>query len=120
MEQMHGKRAIVLVWVVVAVLFLGYDIPAFSDCAAPGDVMWDVVQNCGEPSWVQVGEQRAQGQYFAPNHITDGWYTQGPIITAIPMEVEQWVYNYGHTRFVRIFTFQNGVLTSIDHGGYGY
>ncbi len=121
MRYDYRKGLFVLACMVIAgVFFLGHSSPAFADCAMSGDLMWDVVQNCGEPSWVEAGQQRTFGQYFVPHRMRDGWLVEGPVIGEVPVDVEQWVYNYGPTRFVRILTFQNGILKSISRGGYGY
>ncbi len=34
--------------------------------------------------------------------------------------IEEWTYNLGPNRFLRILTFRNGVLANIKTGGYGY
>jgi hypothetical protein len=121
MRHVYRKRSFRLVWVMVAgVIFLGHSTPAFSECAFVGDLMWDVVRNCGEPTQVEVGQERIIGQYFIPHRMRDGWLVEGPVIGEVPVDLEQWVYNLGPTRFVRILTFQNGILKSISHGGYGH
>ena len=93
---------------------------SFSDCARVGDLMSDVVAYCGEPTQVTVGEKRQLGQFFVPYHVRDGWLVQGPFIGEVPVEVEEWVYNFGPTRFMRILSFENGILRSVRYGGYGY
>ncbi len=34
--------------------------------------------------------------------------------------IEEWTYNYGPSKFLRIFSFTNGKLTDVSTGGYGY
>lgn len=34
--------------------------------------------------------------------------------------VEEWTYNFGPDKFIRIFTFRNGKLVDIRTGGHGY
>jgi hypothetical protein len=34
--------------------------------------------------------------------------------------VEEWEYNFGSTRFIRYLQFENGRLTRITEGDYGY
>jgi hypothetical protein len=93
---------------------------SFSDCARVGDLMSDVVANCGEPTQVNIGERKQVGEFFVPYHVRDGWLLQGPFIGEVPVDVEEWVYNLGRTRFMRILRFENGILRSIRNGGYGY
>jgi hypothetical protein len=35
------------------------------------------------------------------------------------VEIEEWTYNLGPSSFVYNLTFENGVLTRIESGGYG-
>ena len=101
-------------------VWLAHDTLSFSDCARIGDLMSDVVANCGEPSEVRVGEVKQIGQYFVPSHVRDGWLLQGPFIGEVPLDVEEWVYNFGPGRFIRILRFENGILRAINRGGYGW
>ena len=82
--------------------------------------MSNVVANCGEPTHVEIGGRRQLGQFFIPYHVGDGWLLQGPFIGEVTVDVEEWVYNLGPTRFMRILRFENGILKSIRNGGYGY
>ena len=36
------------------------------------------------------------------------------------MEIEEWTYNFGSTSFMIHLTFENGRLTRIESGEYGY
>jgi hypothetical protein len=76
------------------------------DCsAAPislGDLKQDVLSRCGAPTATYVhAEARERGA------------------RTLYETVEDWRYNLGPYRLVRIFTFRNGRLTAIDTGGYG-
>jgi hypothetical protein len=82
--------------------------------------MSDVVANCGEPTEVRSGERKQLGEFFVPYHVRDGWLLQGPFIGEVPVDVEEWVYNFGRLRFMYILRFENGILRSISQGGYGY
>ncbi|MEN6321862.1 MAG: DUF2845 domain-containing protein [Syntrophaceae bacterium] len=35
------------------------------------------------------------------------------------VEIEEWTYNLGSSRFIYYLTFENGELTRIESGGYG-
>lgn len=73
-----------------------------------GDLKSDVVQKCGEPTWKDLHEEelidRLNTGVERKNFVT----------------VEEWTYNLGPNRFVRILTFRNGKLVDIRTGGYGY
>jgi len=44
----------------------------------------------------------------------------GGTVRKVYVTIEEWTYNFGPSRFVRIFTFRNGSVTDIRTGGYGY
>lgn len=73
-----------------------------------GATRYDVINLCGEPDW------------------RDGWTDTlsagvwGPIQVYNPLFIEQWYYNQGPDRLLRLFTFHNLRLVRIDHLGYGW
>jgi len=88
-------------------------------CAQRGDTMSAVLYNCGEPTWVDR-RQEWRWQTVPAGTIVDGWYVgRQPRTMKILLEIEQWTYDLGRNKFIRIFTFENGILTSIETGGYG-
>jgi hypothetical protein len=42
------------------------------------------------------------------------------IATVVRVTVEEWVYNDGPARFMRILTLENGKVVSIRKGNYGF
>jgi hypothetical protein len=40
-------------------------------------------------------------------------------VLKVSVKVEEWTYNSGPDRFLRIFSFRNGTITDIRTGGYG-
>lgn len=68
----------------------------------------EVIIKCGDPSWTNSSSQ----------YIIDNAYT--PFETRMSIVTEQWIYNLGPNRFVRILGFQNSRLINIDEGDYGY
>lgn len=56
----------------------------------------------------------------APTSVTRRTVTRGlPYGYFETVEVEEWTYNPGPSSFVYYLTFENGVLTRIEAGGYG-
>jgi len=83
-----------------------------SDCGdgdnlAIGDSKLEVFQKCGAP--VRVG--RGKG---GEKELTD----PDTVVRRI-LDSDYWTYDFGPSRFVRMLTFQNGRLKSIERGGYG-
>jgi hypothetical protein len=67
----------------------------------------EVELTCGAPVqrdvWIEHVEERA-----------------GDLIVGRSIQRERWVYNFGPSRFLRIFEFANGRLVAQRTGGYGY
>jgi hypothetical protein len=62
-----------------------------------GDTRADVFLKCGEPTFKEMRSE--------------------PHRRAVVV-VEEWTYNFGPGRFLRILTFRNSVLSSIKAGAY--
>jgi hypothetical protein len=86
--------------------------PAKGDCSeqvvSVGDTKSDVLAKCGEPAWKDTHEEAFQ------ERLDSGLERRVYVI------VDEWTYNLGPDRFVRILTFRNGKLADIRTGGYGY
>jgi hypothetical protein len=98
-------------------LLLGASLPAHAfRCGtriiSPGDHSSKVLQFCGEPDAVQSRlAQRSfvadVGHVFIPGFVEDVW-------------IEEWTYNFGSHRLMRLVRLENGVVADIRHLGYGY
>lgn len=73
-----------------------------------GDLKTDVLAKCGEPTWKDVHQEEFK------ERLETG------LTRSVFVNVEEWTYNLGTNRFVRILTFRNGKLADIKTGGYGY
>ncbi len=86
--------------------------PAERECSeqvvSRGDLTADVVAKCGNPSWKDVHQEEFK------EHLDSG------LDRKVMVTVEEWTYNLGPNRFVRILTFRNGKLVDIRTGNYGY
>lgn len=72
-----------------------------------GDSKTDVLARCGEPSLKDSHVEEIREKLDGTEHKT--------FVT-----IEEWTYNLGPTRFVRILTFRNSTLANIKTGKYGY
>jgi hypothetical protein len=89
-------------------------------CARRGDTMSMVLANCGEPTWVDT-RREWRSRVVPAGTIIDGWYvTKVPRTIRVQVEIEQWTYDLGRSKFVRFLAFENGILISITTGGYGH
>lgn len=84
-----------------------------------GDRTMDVVAKCGPPDWKDEHfEQRLERVYNDP-YRKDQDYRE-PVAAVVDVRVEEWFYNCGPHRFIRILRFENSTLVEIETGGYGY
>lgn len=72
-----------------------------------GDTKGEVRIKCGEPVWKDSREEETIEM------LDEG--RKKKVIIAI----DEWTYNFGPSRFIRIYQFENGRLTDIRTGGYG-
>ncbi len=86
--------------------------PAERECSeqavSRGDTTTDVTAKCGAPSWKDVHQEEFR------ERLDSG------LFRTVVVNVEEWTYNLGPNRFVRILTFRNGKLVDIRTGSYGY
>ena len=90
-----------------------------------GDPMDKVLAQCGEPSYVQTWEEeRVMREFFEerdPRYRYRREFTyREPILVKIEVKIEEWTYNHGPHRFVDYVRFENGLVTEIFSGDYGY
>jgi hypothetical protein len=72
-----------------------------------GDMKSEVLAKCGEPAWKDSHQEELRER-------REGGQEHRVFVT-----VEEWTYDFGPNRFMRIITFRNGVVTDIRSGGYG-
>jgi len=88
------------------------DAPAYRECSEQvvtiGDSKSDVLAKCGEP-YLKDGHLEELSEKLESGQVRKTF-----------VNVEEWTYNLGPARFVRILTFKNGKLVDISTGGYGY
>lgn len=74
-----------------------------------GDTKYEVLHRCGQPDYREhlppYGVEKRYSPYEKHHFYVDE---------------EEWFYNFGSNRFVKILTFRNGYLRDIRQGGYGF
>ncbi len=81
------------------------------DLISVGDRRMEVLHSCGEPDFVDSWEESRSGHFYYFGH----WYPNTET-----MVIEEWSYNFGPSRFIRILRFENGRLENIETSGYGF
>jgi len=92
-----------------------------SRIVSTGDRKQDVLRKCGDPSHVEYrGEVRTRRDVGPRIQGTQIGLSRRPLFVEELVTVEEWEYNFGSSRFIRYLQFENGRLTSIMEGDYGY
>jgi hypothetical protein len=97
-------RAVTLCWLLMA------------SANARADDSWrcgDRIVTVGE-SWTEVLEKCGQ-----PTSVKRRWESSRPRGRPLRRPVDDWTYDRGPNEFVRILTFADGILRSVETGDYG-
>ncbi len=92
----------------------GSELHAFrcgNDLIQEGDLKIEVLRACGEPISIESWEEVKSIPIYRYGIL---WHTVAAV------KVEEWVYNLGPNRFMRIVRFENGRVKKIEAGDYGY
>lgn len=90
--------------------------PRVSQCDGrfrEGDAKHELLARCGEPASRDVWEER-RGELVragGTEQVLGGWFT---------IVHEVWTYNFGPNRLQQIVRLENGRVTRVESGGYGY
>jgi hypothetical protein len=90
-----------------------------------GDTRAEVIQKCGESTFVDSWEEELIQRDFGAFRNYDprtGRYegSREPILVKVQVKIELWTYNLGSTQFTRYLRFENGILKEITTGAKGY
>jgi hypothetical protein len=90
-----------------------------------GDTKPKVLQNCGEPDYVDSWEEvRISKNYSStirpePRSLPYG-HDREPFLVKEYVTIDVWTYNLGSTSLIRYLTFEKGILREITTGDRGY
>ena len=90
-----------------------------------GDHQAKILNMCGEPAAIHSHNIYRSG--FPATQITTrerGVRHEDELIvhnrSVVEVVVEEWTYNFGPRRLMRVIRFENGIVTSVKRLGYGY
>lgn len=72
-----------------------------------GDTRTDILIKCGEPLYKNSHHEELKERFDDTS------------VRTVVVTVEEWTYNFGPQRFLRVITFRNGAVVDIRTGGYG-
>ena len=85
--------------------------PAGPECGgrllSTGDTKSDVLIRCGEPFYKSSHLEELKERF------------EGAGVRTVTVTIEEWTYNFGPQRFMRIITFRNGTVIDVRTGNYG-
>jgi hypothetical protein len=85
-----------------------------------GDSTYDVHTRCGEPKFkTKRMELRTIRTWVGAPCVRPGAQCGYSVERTIEVQVEEWIYDFGPTQFVRYVTFEDGRLLRIVTGDYG-
>ena len=106
------KRAFLVALVSIIGLLIAGASPAEYRCEGKvisvGDTSGELLMKCGEPDWKQSHTEEIIDTRDKDRRLR------------ILITVEEWTYNLGPDRFMRIYRLQNGRVVDILLGGYGF
>mgnify|MGYP006275523959 FL=1 len=115
--QAIAPRAVLPVfwgWVALVGFLLLFQVPSALALRCDGAIIDEgtakpeVLHRCGDPTW---RDRRVVETLERKGH--DRWNIRSDVI-------EEWLYNFGPTRLLRILTFQNGTLRKVRTAGHGF
>jgi hypothetical protein len=123
----YGINAIVIIAILCIFRSVGAE-NAFrcgTQLVSQGDTRAEVIQKCGEPTFVDSWEEELIQRDFGAVRDYDprtGRYegSRAPFLVKIQIKVDLWTYNLGSTQFTRYLRFENGILQDITTGAKGY
>ena len=90
-----------------------------------GDTRAEVIQKCGEPTFVDSWEEELIQRDFGAVRNFDPRTSKyegsrEPFLVKVQVKIDLWTYNLGSTQFTRYLRFENGILKEITTGAKGY
>jgi hypothetical protein len=80
-----------------------------------GDTKYDVYRRCGNPDF-----QDTRTVYRSVRIRGSGLGQPGlDVYETIPVQIDEWTYNFGPDRFIELITFENGRIINIRPLDYG-
>ena len=124
MRQLLGKIGLVAVAVVTAVA--GYQATARADdsmrcenkLVKTGAAPYEVRATCGNPDDIQARTEMRTVRRAVTVPCATG-YCSSFVEDSVPVNVEEWTYDFGPQRFIQYLTFVEGRLFKIRSGRYG-
>lgn len=107
------KKAFGLILLFFLAIDTAFALRCGTDLVLEGDRKIDVLKICGPPDFK---EERVVYEVVKIRHPGGGLALE----KYVPVTIEEWTYNLGSHRLMRLLRFKDGVLKEIETLGYGY
>jgi len=105
-----------ITWVLVlslCCLNTAYAMKCGRNLVIEGDYISKVIDQCGEPDSVNTHTEVVSRTIHFPYRTLD-------MQEFVEIQVEEWIYNLGPSRFQQYLRFENGILVEVKSLGRGY
>ena len=117
---------VLLGWVLAQDVALAAGFRCGTKLVSEDDTKLEVRHKCGEPASVEIWtEERSRHFRYRlkpgdDQHVRKKGYRSRGYGQRTYVTVEEWTYNLGPSRFMRLLRFENGKLKKLETGGYGF
>ena len=117
---------VLLGWVIVQDAALAAGFRCGTKLVSVDDTKLEVRYKCGEPASIETWtEERSRYLHYRlkpgdDRHTGKKGYRSRGHGKKTYVNVEEWTYNLGPSRFMRLLRFENGKLKKLETGGYGF
>jgi hypothetical protein len=110
-------------------ILLGLSSPAFAlrcggKLVSEGDPKSKVLKICGEPAATQQRTIVRSGVPRSLDHASQRSGSREELLlntrSYVEVLVEEWTYNFGPRKLMRVVRFENGLVSDVTQLGYGY
>jgi len=93
-----------------------------------GDHQLKIQKYCGEPAAIKYRSIYRSGipaaRYRRNRHDISQSGSRDELLihnrSLVEVQIEEWTYNFGPRRLMRVIRFENGLVTDVSNLGYGY
>jgi len=83
-------------------------------CGDPAAVQYRTIYRSGFPRALSLRDTRLSARHSGDDELLIHQHS------VVEVQVEEWTYNFGPRRFMRMIRFENGLVAKVTDLGYGY
>jgi hypothetical protein len=121
-KQSMAYLKVLVIILIVFIPTISLALRCGSDLVLIGDRKIEVIQECGEPEFIEEWQEERVTHVTGEKDRITGDLIIGKETTigrSNLLHIEEWTYNFGSRRFIQYLTFVNGKLKKIEDGPKG-